>query len=195
LSAQTQSPGVIAAELDGRGIARLAARKGQGARMAALFRAEFGIEPPRGPRRASRDGLAIAGIGPDTWLATREGAGHSLAQSLQALLGPCASICDQSDAYVMLRLCGPRVRELLAKLVPLDVHARSFPVSAVARTVCGYVGVTLWRLADAADGSAVFEIWAGRSLGVSLHGAIAHGAAEFGYVRAAPGPAGARLEG
>ena len=54
----------------------------------------------------------------------------------------------------------------------------------VAQTVCGYVNVTLWRLEDTARSDPVFEIWAGRSLAVSLHQAICHGAAEFGFVRA-----------
>jgi methylglutamate dehydrogenase subunit D len=177
--------GVIATERDGLGIARIAARWAQTPHMAELFRANFGVEPPSAPRRVSRGDVAVAGIAPHTWLATRENAGNTFAQSLQSLLGQCASVCDQSDAYVILRLAGPKVRETLAKLAPIDIHPRSFKVSDVAQTLCGYVDVMLWRLEDSAQGDPVFEIWGGRSLAVSLHQAISQSAAEFGFVRQA----------
>lgn len=175
--------GVVATERGGLGIARIAARRGQSAQVVELFRTRFGVEPPRTSRRASVGQVGVAGIAPQTWLATRDGAGNDFAQSLRSLLGDCASVSDQSDAYVMLRLTGPRVRATLAKLVPIDLHPRSFPVGDVAQTVCGYVNVMLWRLEDAAQDGATFEVWAGRSFAVSLHRAISHGAAEFGFVR------------
>lgn len=174
--------GVIATERHGLGIARVTARKGQAARMAEIFRANFGIEPPNASRRVSFRDVAIAGVGPDTWLATHENAGNDFAASLHSLLGDHASVADLSDAYFMLRLTGPRVRETMAKLIPIDVHGRSFQVSDIAQTVCGYTNVTVWRLEDSAREGAVFEIWAGRSLAHSLHRAISHGAAEFGFV-------------
>lgn len=174
--------GVIATERDGLGIARIAARSGQAARAAALLRAQFGIEPPDGPKRASRGDVGIGGIGPQTWLAARDGAGNAFAESLRSLLGDCASVADQSDAYVILRLTGPKVRETLAKLAPIDFHPRSFKVSDVAQTVCGYLNVILWRLEDTAQGNPVFEVWVGRSLAVSLHRALSESAAEFGLV-------------
>ncbi len=175
--------GVIATELDGRGIARIAARNGQAARVSQLLRAQLGVEPPNGPSRASRGDVGIGGMGPGIWLATRDDAGNAFAQSLRSLLGDCAAVSDQSDAYVILRLAGPRVRETLAKLIPIDVHPRSFQAGDVAQTVCGYLNVTLWRLEDSAEGDPAFEIWAGRSLAVSLHQAVSHSAAEFGFVR------------
>lgn len=178
--------GVIATERDGRGIARIEPGRGRTAEVMELLRAQLGIEPPNAPRCASRGGVALGGIGPDTWIAVHENAGNSFAESLQPLLGHCASVVDQSDAYVIFRLAGPKVRATLAKLVPLDVHPRSFQVSDIAQTVCGYVGVTLWRLEDSVQGDPTFEIWVGRSLAGSLHEAICHSAAEFGLVRQTP---------
>ncbi|HEY6517052.1 MAG TPA: hypothetical protein VIY50_12990 [Steroidobacteraceae bacterium] len=175
--------GVIATEIEGLGIARIAAGRQQAARVSELLRAQFGLEPPDAPRRASRGDFGIAGVSPCVWLATRDNAGNELAPSLQSLLGGCASVVDQSDAYGILRLTGPKVRETLAKMIPLDIHPRRFQVSAVTQTVCGYVNVMLWRLEDTAQSDPVFEIWVGRSLAVSLHQAIAHGAAEFGFTR------------
>ena len=182
-TAAGSGPAVIATERDGLGVARVGARRAQAARVAQLLRAQFGLEPPNAPRRVNRADVAIAGIGPGTWLATRENAGNAFAESLRALLGDSASVSDQSDAHVILRLSGPKVRETLAKLIPIDIHPRSFRVNDVAQTVCGYVNVTLWRLEDTASSDPVFEIWTGRSLAGSLHEAISHAAAEFGFVR------------
>ena len=175
--------GVIATERDGLAIARIAARGAQGARVSELLRAQLGIELPSAPRRVTRGDVGLAGVGPGTWLATRDSAGDEFVQSLRSSLGDSASVSDQSDAYVILRLTGPQVRATLAKLIPIDIHPRGFQVSDVTQTVCGYVGVTLWRLEDTAPGDPVFEIWAGRSLAVSLHQAISHSAAEFGFMR------------
>lgn len=178
--------GVLAAERNGLEIATIVARRGLGARLAELFRASFGVEPPNGPRRASHGAVAIAGIGPQTWLAMRDGGGNGFVESLRRSLGDCASVSDQSDAHAILRLTGPRVRAALAKLTPIDIHPRSFPVHSVAPTICGYLNVILWRLEDTAPGDPLFEIWVGRSLAVSLHQAVCHGAAEFGFVRQTP---------
>ncbi len=184
--------GVIAAERDGLGIARVAARRGQAKAVADLLRAQFGVEPPGAPRSSRAADVRIAGIGPETWFVTRERGGNAFADSVRSLLGGCASIADQSDAYVILRLAGPKVRETLAKVIPIDIHGRVFRVNDVAQTVCGYISVMLWRLEDTASGNPTFEIWAGRSFAVSLHRAISHGAAEFGFMREPPGdPPGA----
>jgi sarcosine oxidase subunit gamma len=183
---ETAGGGVIATERSGLGIARITARRGQGARMAQVLRDSLGVEPPKGSRRAAHGDVAIAGVGPETWLATRDEAGNAFAESLLALLGDSASISDQTDAYVILRIAGPKVRDMLAKLTPIDVHSRSFHVGDVAQTLCGYVNVTLWRLEDTPQHEPVFEIWAARSLAASFHQAIGHAAAEFGLVRQAP---------
>ena len=178
--------GVMAMERNGVGIARVTARRGEGARLAQLFHTSFGVAPPSGSRRASQGDVGIAGVAPQTWLATRDHAGNAFAQSLRSLLADCASVSDQTDAYVILRFTGPMVRDMLAKLIPVDVHPRSFEVNDVAQTICGYVNVTLWRLEDAADRNPVFEIWVARSLAVSLYQAVCHAAAEFGFVRETP---------
>lgn len=182
--------GVIATEREGLAVARIAACRGRQSAVAQVLRANFDIEPPDAPRRASRGEVALAGIAPETWLALREGAGNGFAQSLRPLLKDCASITDLSDAYAILRLTGPDVRATLAKLVPIDIHARTFGVNALAQTVCAYMSVILWRLEDSAQWGPTFEIWVGRSLAVSLHEALCQGAAEFGFMRQpAPGPA------
>ena len=178
--------GVVATERDGRGIARLETCRGQTAAVAELLRGKLGIVPPNASRYVRGGDVAIGGVGPSTWIAVHESAGYSFAESLQPLVGHGASVVDQSDAYAVVRLAGPKVRETLAKLVPIDVHPGTFHVGAIAQTVCGYVGVMLWRLEDGVQGDSAFEIWGGRSFAASLHEAIRQSAAEFGYARQTP---------
>jgi heterotetrameric sarcosine oxidase gamma subunit len=185
-TAAGRGSGVIATERDGLGIARIEARRGQAAEVVELLRVQLGVAPPNAPRCVRGGEVTIGGVGPNTWIAVHDSAGNSFAESLQPLAGHCASVTDQSDAHVILRLTGPKVRETLAKLVPIDVHPRCFRAGDIAQTVCGYMGVTLWRLEDDVQGDPAFEIWGARSFAASLHQAIGHGAAEFGYVRQTP---------
>lgn len=120
------------------------------------------------------------GLGPESWLASCEFAGNEFAVSLQESIGAPASISDQSDGYAVLRLSGSKVREMLAKLIPIDVHPRAFRPGDVASTVASHMGVTLWRLHDAADGSPVFEMAVFRSFAAAFWHALSESAAEFG---------------
>jgi sarcosine oxidase subunit gamma len=174
--------GVRATEREGLGIARLTARRRQAGALQRLVRDRFDLVLPAGPRRTGSGELAVAGIGPESWLMTREHAGYAFAIGLRASLGSHAAVLDLSDAYVMLRLTGEKVRETLAKLVPVDLHARRFQVNDVVQTFAEHMAVTLWRLEDTARGEAMFEISVGRSLARSLHEAICDSAAEFGCV-------------
>lgn len=178
--------GVIATERDGRGIARIEARRGQTAEVVELLRATLGVAPPSGPQCVSGGDVSIAGVGPNTWIAVHENAGNSFAQSLQRPMAHCASVADLSDAYVVFRLAGSEARATLARLVPIDVHPRAFQAGDMAQTLCGYVAVTLWRLQDGAQGNPEFEIWGGRSFAASLHEAIFHSAAGLDQMRQTP---------
>jgi sarcosine oxidase subunit gamma len=180
--------GVLAADRDGLALASVLVRKGAVTALTARVRERFGIELPRGPQRVAAGGVAFAGTGPETWLATSETGGDGFASTLKEAIGDAASVADQSSGYAILRLTGPRLRESLAKLLPIDLHPRAFAAGDVASTTASHVGVTLWRLEDGADGSAVFEIAMFRSLAVSFWHSLATSAAEFGLVdQGAPG--------
>jgi sarcosine oxidase subunit gamma len=160
--------GVIVSDRDGLGFATVLVRKGKSAALAQRLRERFSIELPQGPHRASTGDLALVGIGPEAWLATYEQAGNTFAVSLAEAVGDLASISDQSDGYALLRLSGPRIRDTLCKLVPVDVHPCAFKIGDVATTVAAHIGATLWRLEDGDDGSPVFEIAVFRSLAASF---------------------------
>jgi methylglutamate dehydrogenase subunit D len=101
---------------------------------------------------------------------------------LKEAIGDLAAVSDQSSGYAILRLTGPKVRDTLAKMLPIDLHERAFAAGDVAATNASHVGVTLWRLDNAADGSPVFEITLFRSFVGSFWHTLASSAAEFGLV-------------
>ena len=74
-----------------------------------------------------------------------------------------ASVADQGDGIVCVVLEGARARDVLARLVPLDLRDRDFPVETTARTLLGHMAVTLTRV-----GVEAWEIMAMRSMAVTL---------------------------
>jgi sarcosine oxidase subunit gamma len=147
--------------------------------LAQRVREHFGIQLPLGPRLTGTGPIRIAGIGPCAWLLMREGSDEPLIDSLQHALGACAALTDVTDAYAVLRLSGPKVRETLAKLVPVDLHARTFKAGDCASTVAVQIDVVLWRLEDRV-GAAVFEVAVPRSFCGSFWQSLCESSAEFG---------------
>lgn len=181
----TTDRGVIVCDRDGLGLATVLVRKAQHETLAQRVQEHFRLELPQGPHRAAAGDLALAGTGPGSWLATCEHGGNAFAIHLREKIGDLASVSDQSDGYAVLRVSGPRIRDTLSKMVPVDVHPRVFRIGNVAATVAAHIGATLWRLDDSKDGSPVFEIAVFRSLAASFWHALSESAAEFGMVMAA----------
>lgn len=159
-------------------MATVIAYKGQRADLSAKLMMTYGLSVPDGPRRVANGTMAVLGLGPRTCLVQRE-QGAPLEPELTQLLGDSAAVTDQSDGYGVLRLSGPRVRDVLEKCMSIDLHDKVFVVGSVAATSCAHMSVILWRLADEAD-CAVFEIAVFRSFARSLWHTIEENAAEYG---------------
>lgn len=171
--------GVTVCDRDGVGFATIIARKGRAGALAEAVHAGFSLELPTAARRASTSNVAFSGTAPGAWLASRDPDGGFTAE-LRARLNGLASISDQTSGLATLNLRGPKVRDVLAKGIPIDLHASAFSVGTVAATVCSHIGVTLWRLEDTIDFSSTFELAVYRSLAGSLWRWLAASAAEFG---------------
>ena len=164
--------GVAIQSRDALEVVSILARKDQHAALAARLQERFGIALPEGPRLAAGKNLSLLGVGPGSWLALREPADPALITQLRAELDGLASACDQGDAYAVQRISGPKVRDLLGTLIPIDVHARAFRIGDVAVTQASHIGVVLWRDIDDPDGSPVFEIAVHRSYAASFRRAL-----------------------
>lgn len=159
-------------------MATVMAYKGRREELLSRLMLAYGLSLPDGPRRVVAGAAALMGLGPRTFLFQREG-GSLIEVELTKALGDAAAVTDQSDGYAVLRLGGPRVRDVLEKCVAIDLHPRVFTPGAVASTKCAHIGIILWRLEDEA-GRSVFEMAVFRSYARSLWHFIEESAAEFG---------------
>lgn len=151
--------GVIVEERHGLAIATVMARKGQSEALAAAVREQFDIALPQGPHCGHSDALTFLGTGPGRWLAIHSAPQPKFFDGFSQQLEGLASVVDQSSALGVLRLSGDRLLEVLAKGIAIDLAATAFPAGHVAVTQVAHIGVTLWKVDDAAS----FDIAVARS--------------------------------
>ena len=72
-----------------------------------------------------------------------------------------AALTDQSDGWVWVHLSGADARDVLARLMPLDVRDTGLPVGGVARSLLGHMQAMILRPAPDAYEIAVFRAMAG----------------------------------
>lgn len=174
--------GIIVTERTGLRLATVIARKGDRETLASAMRSAFGLDLPAGPKRAVSGETALLGTGPRTWLAVQDGGEGDLAQRLRDALGPAVAVSDQSDGYGVLRLSGPKSRDVLAKGLAVDLHPRAFTPGDVAVTTCSHIGVTIWQVDDAPT----YEVTLFRSFAGSFVDWLAESAAEYGLAVGIP---------
>ena len=159
-------------------LASVTARPGQAAALASAVTEHYGITLPEGPRRATNDAIAFAGVGPAQWIASAATVGTAeFVSRLKSDLGVFAAVVDQSDSRLVLHLTGPRVRDVLAKGVSVDLHPSVFKPGDVATTPVAHIGVQL----DLLDAAPTFQLTAPRSMAGSFWSWLTASAAEFGY--------------
>lgn len=170
------------------GLATVMARKGQAAVLRDAVRTAYGLSLPESSRHVAGPSVGFIGTAPGQWLAVSEPlANDALAADLSRTLAGLTSISDQSDGRAMVRIRGPRARDVLAKGLPIDLHPSVFRPGSAATSVIALMGVTLWQV----DDTPAYNITVFRSLAGSFWKWLADSAAEFGYVvEVADRPAG-----
>lgn len=119
--------------------------------------------------------LTVLGVGPGHWWIESAASARS-ADDLQTMFEGVASVFDLTDSRVVFELGGPRVRDALAKMLPIDLHPSVFRPGDVAVTIASHIGVTLWRTADAPQ----YRLAVARSYSGSFWRSFVASAAEYG---------------
>jgi heterotetrameric sarcosine oxidase gamma subunit len=78
-------------------------------------------------------------------------------------LGGLAAVVEQGDGIAGVLLEGAHARDVLARVVPLDLRDGTFPEEATARTLLNHMAVTLTRV-----GAEAWEVMAMRSMAATL---------------------------
>ena len=176
--------GVTIAERAGLGLATVAARKGEARQLQERVREAYGVDLSQGSRIVVGRDVSFIGYGPDQWLAVSEALrNEALAAELAERLKGVASVSDQSSGRTVVRVSGPRARDVLSKGLPIDLDPRAFPLGSAATSTISLMGVQLWQ----ADDTPSYDIAFFRSLSESFWRWLTASAAEFGYEVVAPG--------
>lgn len=147
-------------EIADRSLVSIAAKRDGESMLRQVVQESFGVDLPQPGRITAGPRVLFAWMGQNHWFvdaATDKVA--NLEVELGRTLGKNASVSDQSDAWVRLRLSGPKVYPVLEKLCMLDLHNNSFPPKTVARTVMGHLGTVISR----PEPRDMFELWSARS--------------------------------
>lgn len=173
--------GVTAHERAGLAIASLAAAKGKAAELSARIKSRAGIDLPPNGRAAATGHLSFVWSAPGQWLALADGDdGANFAQELARDLAGLASVTDQSDGRVVIRVSGVHARDALAKGCMIDLHPGVFKVGDTATTPIALVTTQITRVADD-GGLAVYDLSVMRSFAVNFWHWLEDSAAEFGF--------------
>ncbi|MFQ5985056.1 MAG: sarcosine oxidase subunit gamma [Alphaproteobacteria bacterium] len=128
-------------------------------------------------------------LGPDEWLiATPPGEEGRVAAKLErALQGRHAAVTDVSEARTVIRVSGPRARDVLMKGCSLDLHLRVFGPGRCAQSAVAKAQVILHQT----DELPTFDLYVDRSFAEYLWLWLEDAAAEYKpviMVDAAPKP-------
>lgn len=170
-------PGVVLALRHPLSIVTVIARKGKAEVLSETMQRHFGVACPAPGLSAAGERLTLHWCGFEQWYAVAEGwPDGTLYDKLGRRLAGLASLSDQSHGRVMLRISGPRARDVLAKGTPVDLHPRAFGPGRSAATQMAHVGVHLAQV-----GPDVFELSLFRGFAESFWEWLTEMSAEFGY--------------
>ena len=171
-------PGVVLSERTELAIALVAARKGKVPEVIEWLGAVGGVAPEDAPQCVTGDGIVLVGCAPGQWFVFAEGTGRATAVTrLSDALAGIASVIDHSSGKVVLRIKGPRARDVLAKGCPLDIDPRVFGPGSAAATEIAHIGCQLWQV----DDGPTFDLVVNRSVAKSFWSWLSASGAEYGY--------------
>lgn len=140
---------------------------GRAAALGAALHGAFGLTLPEAGRWTQAGALVAVWLAPEHFSLQREGAAP-LFPELEPVIGERAALIDLTDARAVLRLAGPAAREILAGLLPIDLHPRGFAPGRAATTVSGHLTVQVRQI----DTAPSYDLAVGRSFAGSLWRAL-----------------------
>ena len=156
--------GVTAVERVGLGIAAILLRRGKFADLEAAMKRHYGVKLADAPARHRFHRSSFLGTGKGRWLAVRDPPSGHFVEELGRELDGLASVVDQSDAFGILRLSGPKLLATLEKGVQLNLAPDVFEAGCVALTNIAHIGAVLWKV----DDTPTIDIAVARSLANSF---------------------------
>lgn len=138
--------GVSLEELCDQATVSIATPLGGEEALAAALQSAYGADMPSpGKANQSADGeTRFLGMGPDQMFAVFDYAKADAAEVVGDKLKDTGYVTLQSDNWVSLRISGPKSRDALERISPIDLAPASFPPGSVARTAMEHMGVIIY---------------------------------------------------
>ena len=114
--------------------------------------AATGVALPSAANTVSTGGSRqILWLGPNEWWVTgQNGEADALVETLrEKFVGRHAAACDVSESRAIIRLKGPKARDVLMRGVSLDLHPRAFIVGQCAQTGVSRANALIHLIDDA----------------------------------------------
>jgi sarcosine oxidase subunit gamma len=178
--AKDGAAGLSMAELTDFELVQAMARRGMWGAAEQACKQAYGKAAPASPQAIEADGALLVWSGPDQFLLlSARKSGRSAMDAARSAFAGIASLSEQSDGRSLIRVSGPRARDMLAKVCSLDLHPAVFPVGTAAATSIDHTSVNLWRGPDA-SGAAVFHLLVFATFAESLWRTLLDSGAEYG---------------
>ena len=142
----SDTTGVGVRPRNGLGMISIGTPRDGAAALAQALRDHARLAPPEPGCWVGDDTLALVWSAPGQFLAVGDAV---MVQRLANALRGMALLIDLTGARAVVRLSGPSVRDVLARVLPLDLHPRVMAPGRVAATVAAHIGVQIWQVDDA----------------------------------------------
>ena len=141
-------------EIDTLTLTSISANKGKSEKLSEQLKKSHGMALPQNGRASGREGARALWFGQHTLLV-----GPKCDEKLNKL----AILTDQSDAWVVLRMSGDLIEDMLMRLCPIDVRSSTFKNGDVVRTGLLHINVTMHRI-----GTNTIDVYGFRSMAKTL---------------------------
>ena len=121
---------------------------GEAAALAARLEAAFGVALAAPGCWTASGALACVWLAPDRWQIEYPDA-PDLARRLADAVGELGGVIDVSDARAVLCVTGTGSRDVLGRLLPLDLHPHAFEPGRAASSVAAHISVYVRQIDSA----------------------------------------------
>ena len=148
---QRDEPGLIITERQQICQLQIISRNNEPLHLTNMVTQYLGREKPLAPMQAaSKNSLLICATGPlEYWVMGQKPDAIDALSEIQTQVEQSASVFDQSEGKLVLRLTGAKAADVLAKGTALDLHAKALPAQGAAHTVIEHIPVLLAWQSDA----------------------------------------------
>ena len=178
LSARAQSAGENGVHLTVLPVPRIIELRGAWSdAFASAVQQTLGVNiPATSPGTAKSDDLTALWMGPDRWWLVADGPVLPSVNELhQKLAAFNAAVVEVGDAFVAVKIAGPKSRDVLAKGCTIDLHPRAFKTGSIVQTNLAKAQIALYQLDEI-----TYQIFARRSFAEYLWTWLEDAGIEYG---------------